>query len=82
MVGASGSPGVVSMRRCVISTPYTPVGGTQDDGIVRLAPDGTTRTFTARLAARLPRDERACRVGRRWHVGNFANATAGEWMAG
>lgn len=54
----------------------------EDDGIVRLAPDGTTRTFTARLAARLPRDEDACRVGRRWHVGTFAKATAGEWVAG
>jgi hypothetical protein len=29
MVGASGSPGVVSMRRSVMGTPYTPVGGTQ-----------------------------------------------------
>jgi hypothetical protein len=54
----------------------------ENDGIVRLAPDGTTPTFTARLAARLPRDEHACRVGRRWHVGNFANAAAAEWVAG
>jgi hypothetical protein len=28
-VGASGPPGVVSIRRSVMSTLYTPVGGTQ-----------------------------------------------------
>ena len=54
----------------------------EDDGIVRAAPGGTRRTFTAGLAGRPPRGKRPCRMWRRRQVGKIANAAAGAWVAG